>query len=78
MTGDDVIRRLHADPATATIPIVILSADATQRQISHLLATGATTYLTKPIAVRHLLQTIDNTCGEPQPPVSGEEEQEAQ
>ena len=68
MTGDDVIRRLHADPATAAIPIIILSADATQRQISHpLLATGATTYLTKPIAVRQLLQTIDNACGEPQP-----------
>ncbi|HUK71331.1 MAG TPA: ATP-binding protein [Streptosporangiaceae bacterium] len=67
MTGDEVIRRLRANPVTSAIPVVILSADATRRQIDHLLAAGATAYLTKPIGMRDLLQTIDNAFGEAQP-----------
>ena len=49
MPGEDVLNRLKLDPATNAIPVVILSADATQRQIDSLLKCGATDYLTKPI-----------------------------
>lgn len=62
--GDEVLRRLRADPATEDIPVVILSADATPRQFDRLLAAGATAYLTKPIAVRQLLDTLDQILGE--------------
>ena len=67
MTGDDVIRALQASPTTSTIPVVVLSADATKHQIDRLIAAGANAYLTKPIDVRQLLQTVDNAIGEPQP-----------
>jgi signal transduction histidine kinase/ActR/RegA family two-component response regulator len=67
MNGGEVIRRLRAHPATAAIPVVILSADATRRHIDDLLAAGADAYLTKPIRVRELLQTIDDVLGEPSP-----------
>jgi signal transduction histidine kinase/ActR/RegA family two-component response regulator len=67
MTGDKVIRALQASPTTSTIPVVALSADATKHQIDRLMAAGAVAYLTKPIDVRQLLQTVDNTIGEPQP-----------
>jgi CheY-like chemotaxis protein len=67
MNGGEVIRRLRADLATAAIPVVILSADATRRQIDDLLAAGAVAYLTKPIRVRDLLQTVDDVLGEPSP-----------
>ena len=65
MPGQDVIHQLRADLATRGIPIIILSADATQSQVDKLLAAGATDYLTKPIRVRDLLQTFDQIIGQP-------------
>jgi signal transduction histidine kinase/ActR/RegA family two-component response regulator len=59
MPGEEVLGRLRADPATSGIPVIILSADATQHQITQLRAAGADAYLTKPISVRALLLAID-------------------
>jgi CheY-like chemotaxis protein len=70
MPGEEVLRRLRADPATRGVPVVILSADATKHHITELLAAGADAYLTKPISVRALLQTIDQTLGQ-QPSLPG-------
>jgi len=64
MPGEDVMRQLRIDPATRNIPIVILSAYASQKHIDQLLASGATAYLTKPIRVRDLLQVLDGILGE--------------
>lgn len=57
--GDRVLRRLRQDPDTAAIPIVILSADATQRQIKALLEDGAEEYLTKPIDLEQLFLLLN-------------------
>jgi len=62
--GDEVLRRLRQDPVTAAVPVIVFSADATQRQTEELLAAGATAYLTKPIGVRDLLDAIDAALGE--------------
>lgn len=59
MHGRDVLGTLRGDPSNASLPIVVLSADANPAQIQSLLAAGADAFLTKPIAVRELLQTID-------------------
>ena len=67
MPGEDVLHELRIDPATRNIPIVILSANATRRHIDRLIAAGANAYLTKPIRVRELLQTIDGILGGPGP-----------
>ena len=61
MHGDEVLRRLRADPATRGIPVVILSADATEGQARRLMAAGATAYLTKPLEIASLLKLIDRT-----------------
>ena len=53
--GREVLEQLKSDPATATIPVVIVSADATTAQVSRLKAEGAAEYLTKPIDVETLL-----------------------
>jgi CheY-like chemotaxis protein len=45
MPGEEVLQLLHADPATRDIPIVMLSADATQRHIDQLLNASAAAYL---------------------------------
>ena len=59
MPGEEVLQQLRDDPRTANIPVVIVSADASPRQVQRLLATGARSYLTKPIDVRELLRHID-------------------
>lgn len=60
--GDEVPRPLHADPRTATLVIIMISADATAPQIERLLAAGADAYLTKPINVGKFLAIIDATA----------------
>jgi signal transduction histidine kinase/ActR/RegA family two-component response regulator len=59
MDGGDVLLELRADPATASLPVVVLSADATDRQIGRLLADGATVYVTKPIDVADFLRIVN-------------------
>ena len=58
MDGLAVCRRLRAEPATADLPIVILSARTSVEAIREGLAAGATRYLTKPITRDNLLETI--------------------
>jgi signal transduction histidine kinase/ActR/RegA family two-component response regulator len=65
MGGDQVLQRLRDDPATASIPVVIVSADATPGQVQRLLTAGATAYLTKPIQVRELLAVLDDALTGP-------------
>jgi CheY-like chemotaxis protein len=60
MAGDQVLQRLRDDPATSSIPVVMVSADATPGQVRRLLASGATAYVTKPIDVRDLLRVLDD------------------
>jgi CheY-like chemotaxis protein len=59
MGGADVLQRLRDDPQTASIPVAIISADATPGQVQRLLNAGAAAYLTKPIDVRELLAVLD-------------------
>lgn len=64
MHGAEVLRKLKEDPATARIPVVILSADATPSQIERLLAAGARNYLTKPFDLDRFLAVIDEFTAE--------------
>jgi signal transduction histidine kinase/ActR/RegA family two-component response regulator len=62
--GEEVLAELRRDPATAAIPIVVVSADATASHISRLLEAGARAYLTKPLDVRQLLVLLDDLLAE--------------
>lgn len=57
--GEDVLHRLRADKRTATIPVVVVSADATPSVIDRLLGAGAAAFLTKPLNVPEFLETLD-------------------
>ena len=50
MDGIDVLRQLRANTKTESIPIVMLSAVTSSKQINQLLDAGAQVYLTKPLA----------------------------
>jgi signal transduction histidine kinase/ActR/RegA family two-component response regulator len=65
--GEKVLAQLQADEKTRGIPVVILSADATRRQLEPLLAAGARDYLTKPIGVRRFLEVVDRYLADPDP-----------
>jgi PAS domain S-box-containing protein len=67
MRGEEVLARLHADPATAEVPIVVISADATPGQRARLVDAGASDFITKPFDVDRLLQIVDEYCGDPVP-----------
>ncbi len=57
--GDEVLMRLKEDPRTCSIPVVVISADATQAQIERLRAAGAYEYLTKPLSIKTFLRVLD-------------------
>jgi PAS domain S-box-containing protein len=59
--GREVLQRLKRDPATAAIPVVVVSADATPGQIERLRADGAADYVTKPIDVEWLLEIVTSS-----------------
>jgi CheY-like chemotaxis protein len=64
LPGEQVLHRLRDDPATSSIPVAILSADATVGQSQRLLAAGAAAYISKPIDVAGFLRLVDETVAE--------------
>ena len=58
--GLELLRRLQADDETADIPVIVVSADATEARIAEAIAAGATHYLTKPVNVPEFLSAVDS------------------
>ncbi|OGT03882.1 MAG: hybrid sensor histidine kinase/response regulator [Gallionellales bacterium RIFCSPLOWO2_02_60_31] len=61
ISGIQALKILRADPATAHIPVVALSANAIPRDIERGLEAGFFRYLTKPIKVNEFLDMLDVT-----------------
>jgi signal transduction histidine kinase/ActR/RegA family two-component response regulator len=61
--GLELLRHLKADPATAHIPVVVVSADALAKETQEALEAGADRYLTKPVSVSELLAVVDGLLG---------------
>jgi len=59
ISGLDAMKMLRADPATAHIPIIALSANALPHDIEKALQAGFFDYLTKPIKVKLFMDTLD-------------------
>jgi PAS domain S-box-containing protein len=59
ISGVDAMRILRADPATALIPIIALSANANPRDIELGLKGGFFSYLTKPIKISKFMDTLN-------------------
>ena len=61
LPGWEVLSQLRLSETTADIPVVVISADATPRQIKRLIKAGALSYLTKPLDVTEFFRVLDNT-----------------
>ncbi len=58
MSGTDLCRRLRREPATKRVPIIILTAKASEADKIANLELGADDYMTKPFSVKELLARI--------------------
>lgn len=61
MSGFEVLRQLNADPETADIPVIALTANAMPRDVERGLAAGFHRYLTKPIDIDKFTEAINST-----------------
>ena len=59
ISGIDALKVLRADPATAHIPVVAISANAMLRDVEKGLAMGFFSYLTKPIKVKEFMDALN-------------------
>jgi CheY-like chemotaxis protein len=67
--GIEALRQLRADPATAAIPVVAVTASAMTRDRQKILAAGFDGYQAKPISVRPFLELVREVLD--RPPRSG-------
>jgi CheY-like chemotaxis protein len=58
MTGYEVVEALRGDPATATIPVVLLTAMSDRKHMRQGMTAGADDYLTKPYKPAELLEAV--------------------
>jgi CheY-like chemotaxis protein/MinD-like ATPase involved in chromosome partitioning or flagellar assembly len=59
ISGYDVVRKLRADPRTARIPIIILTARSQPMDKHMALDAGANAFLSKPVTSQELTQRVD-------------------
>ena len=62
LDGWDVFSQLQVEEATRKIPVIVLSADATARQIQQFMTAGARDYLTKPLDVARFSRVIEESA----------------
>jgi CheY-like chemotaxis protein len=58
MSGLVVLDHLHADPATADIPVIMLSVVTTYPDVRRALEQGAVAYLSKPFELREMTRLV--------------------
>jgi two-component system cell cycle response regulator DivK len=63
MSGVEAVRRLKADPSTATIPVIALTAFAMDGQREWLLDAGFDDYVAKPIDIHTFPEAVRRHCG---------------
>ncbi len=66
LNGYQFIQRIKKNPETESIPVIFLSAKTTKDDIRHGMYLGAVSYLTKPLSIDELLQTIKKGLNNPQ------------
>ena len=62
--GVDVLRRLRTDDRTAAIPVLAVTAQAMQGDRERFLAAGFDDYVSKPLHVGELIETVRRHCDE--------------
>lgn len=61
LTGIEVVEQLRADPATADVPVVLLTARVQEADMARGLEAGADAYLKKPFSPKELSERVAET-----------------
>jgi two-component system, cell cycle response regulator DivK len=62
LDGAEALQRLRADERTAGVPVLALTAQAMQGDRERFLAAGFDGYLSKPVDVDELIETVRRFC----------------
>jgi two-component system response regulator len=60
LDGMEVLRRLKADPALKTIPVVVLTSSKEDRDLEEAYSLGVNSYIVKPVEFDKFVQAVEN------------------
>jgi two-component system chemotaxis response regulator CheY len=63
MDGEEFLRRLSQDEGLRTIPLIVISTDATCKRTKRMLAMGARGYVAKPFVPETLRAALERSLG---------------
>jgi two-component system chemotaxis response regulator CheY len=64
MNGEELLKRLETDARLRSVPILVISTDATKARILKMLSLGAQGYMTKPFSPEALREELERVLGE--------------
>lgn len=64
MSGIEALQQLRAEPATASIPVVAITASVMKENVREVMAAGFNAFIEKPIDVRGFLDKVRGLVGE--------------
>ena len=56
--GFEVLQRLKADPATAAVPVIVLTTTDDPREVQHCYDLGCSVYVTKPVDYAEFVEAV--------------------
>ncbi len=63
MNGEQFLGAVRADDSLGTVPVVVISTDATEHRIRQMLELGAQGYITKPFFPESLRRELERVLG---------------
>ena len=63
MSGIEALKALRADPATAALPVVAITASVMQQDRQQIVNAGFNAFVEKPVNLRNLLDTVQQAIG---------------
>lgn len=63
MDGEEFLRRMTSDDFLKSIPVFVVSTDATAHRIGQMLALGARGYIVKPFVAEDLRRQLETSLG---------------
>lgn len=63
MNGEQFLRYVEADEHLRSIPVIVISTDATEQRKTQMLSLGARGYVKKPFSPEDLRQELENVLG---------------
>jgi two-component system phosphate regulon response regulator PhoB len=68
LSGFEVLRRLKADPALRSVPVIMVTAKGHERDVLSGLRGGAVDYVVKPFSLKELAARVELALGKEAPP----------